>query len=130
MLSQCACLVFSYKYNFLQTLLAFQIMPKYSTRVKGLCSATWDHPWQIRWLFDFVKLGGDPAKIQCLDKMDVEALGNKDQIRISKGTVIIHMGENYDGVHVDVKLPPGVKKLAVHQYGIQDPICIAEDYVK
>ena len=84
----------------------------------------------MRWVFQYLKPGGDPAKMEYLDKTDVEALGNKDQIRIRNGTVIIRMGQNYDGVHVDVRLPPDVQRLAVHQYGITDPICIAEDYGK
>ena len=103
-------------------------MPKYQTRCKGIRSATWNHPWQMKWTFEYLKPGGDRQKIQFLDKSDVETLGNRDQIRICKGRVVIRMSEGYDGVYVNVHLPPGVQQLAVKQYGNADPICVAEDY--
>ena len=90
---------------------------------RGILSGHHDHPMQVPWSCTYLQDDGDPGKIQTLDKLDVECLGFKDQIKIAHRCVLIHASSWCQGVWFDVKLPPQVQCVIVKKFGNSQPYC-------
>ena len=72
----------------------------------GILSAECDHWLQLQWQGSYIPSNSTAQWIQLLDKTDIEAHGNRDQIIIHEHCALIRALERCDGIRVDVHLPP------------------------
>ena len=82
--------------------------------------------WHYRWSFTY-RLNDTGRNVQHLDKMDLDYIGDRDQIKIWSKCVRAYVQHNTDIVSVFMNLPQQVDRIIIFQYGQRDPVCFAEN---
>ena len=78
------------------------------------------------WSFTF-RVNPTGRNVQHLDKMDLDFVGGRDQIKIWGKSVKTYIQEKTDIVSVFMKLPEQVDRIIVFRFGQREPVCYAEN---
>ena len=77
-----------------------------------------------------MKATGRRGKVQHLDKMDLDFIGDRDQIKIWARSVRAYIQHDTEVVSVFMRLPDKVDRIIIFRYGQRDPVCYAENFGK
>ena len=77
------------------------------------------------WSFTFRLKAGN--NVQHLDKMDLDYVDGRDQIKIWSKSVRCYVQCATDIVSVFMKLPHQVDRIIIFRYGQREPVCFAEN---
>ena len=96
-------------------------------RMKTKCLLTripeYNH-WHNTWSFTFA-VNPTGRNVQHLDKMDLDFVDGRDQIKIWCRSVRAYIQQQTDIVSVFMELPPQVDKIIIFRFGEQEPVCYA-----
>ena len=81
------------------------------------------------WSFTY-RLKENGNRVQYLDKMDLDYVGGRDQIKIWLKSVMAYVEERTDMVSVHMNLPSKVDRIIIFQFGKLEPVCYAENQGK
>ena len=65
--------------------------------------------------------------VQYLGKMDLDYIGDRDQIKVWNKLVKSYIQEKTAVVKVFMKLPEHVDRIIIFRFGVRDPVCFAEN---
>ena len=94
---------------------------------KGLFSREYvNKKYHIEWSFQYtVNPGG--TDVQHLEKLDLDCLADRNQIKIWGHSVQAFIQQKTDVVSVHMYLPQQVNRIIIFRFGERHPVCYAEN---
>ena len=95
--------------------------------IKGLLRQDYvNKHYHVEWSFDYT-INPAGTDIQNLEKMDLECVDGREQIKIWNRSIRAFIQEKTDVVSVSMYLPQQVDRIIIFHFGQSQPVCYAEN---